>query len=146
MQKSKCDFRVKRVKFLGYELRETGIEASSDKVESILEIGQPKNVTELKSFLGMVNYHSKFIKGYKNIVKPLYNLLKAGKKWQWTQECKRAFSEAKNCFSSRKVLMPYDTQLPGKLTVDALPYGVGAVFPASLTKALCVRSHLHREF
>lgn len=60
----KCFFAREKVQFLGYELDENGIYVAPEKGRVIMEIKPPSNVTELRSFLGLVNYYAKFIKNY----------------------------------------------------------------------------------
>ncbi|XP_043478167.1 uncharacterized protein K02A2.6-like [Leptopilina heterotoma] len=125
--RDKCEFAKDNVKFLGYELGKKGISASQDKVKAILKIKEPTNVTELQSFIGIMNYYSKFIRNYASMMYPLYKLLKKDQKWNWDRESDRAFQSAKKSLMSSEVLMPYDTRLPVKITTDASPYGLGAV-------------------
>ena len=54
------------------------IEMDKDKVRVILEWGQPQNVTDVQSFLGLTNYYRKFVEGYSRIAEPLTNITKKG--------------------------------------------------------------------
>ena len=81
---------------------------------------EPKNVQELRSFLGLVNY-GKFIRTTLN------SLLCKDAPWEWMQQCQQSFDLAKETLTSSKVLMHYDSALPIRLIGDALAYGVGAV-------------------
>lgn len=85
LEKSKCELSKDRIVFLGYELSSEGIKVSDNKVEAIKEIPRPMKVKELQVFLGSVNYHAKFIRGFSEILSPLYKLLKKGVKWEWSQ-------------------------------------------------------------
>ena len=64
LSKHKCAFAQDSIEFLVFELSDKGIRASNRKVDAIVNIKKPENVTQLKSFLGMINYYSKFIKNY----------------------------------------------------------------------------------
>jgi len=88
---------------------------------------KPNNVGELKSFLGIINYYSQFIKNYAKLIEPLYELLRKNKRWHWNKEQKIAFLNAKKCLASREILTHYDTERPVKITCDASPVGLGAV-------------------
>ena len=79
------------------------------KVEAILQAPTPRNVTELRSFLWMINYYGKFIPNLSSINHPLTNLLRAGQKWKWTKQCAKAFQEAKERLSTAEVLAHYDS-------------------------------------
>lgn len=57
----KCEFLVEKVAYLGHEISERGLSPSEEKVRAIVKVPTPKDVTQLKSYLGMVNYYSKFV-------------------------------------------------------------------------------------
>jgi hypothetical protein len=64
---SKCEFWLKRVTFLGHVISADGILVDPQKVEAVLKWERPTNVTEIYSFLGLVGYYMKFIKGFYTI-------------------------------------------------------------------------------
>ena len=96
-------------------------------MEAITRALSPKNVTELRSFLGMVNYYGKFLHNLSTQLHPLHALLKHGTKWHWSDECDRAFKQVKRKLSEAPVLMHYNPELPIRLAGDASNYGIGAV-------------------
>ena len=75
----------------------------------------------------MLNYYSKFIEDFSSKVHPLYQLLSSKTEWFWSKECEISFLWAKEVLSSEQVLVHYDPQKPLILSVDASPYGIGAV-------------------
>ena len=87
----------------------------------------PKNQQELRSFLGLVQYYRKFIPNLSTLVHPLNELLKAGKSWRWTPDCKSAFTAAKEKLSQAPILAHFDPAVPLRLAGDASAYGIGAV-------------------
>lgn len=87
----KCSFAEERVHFLGYQLDRNGVHIAPEKVRAIKGIMKPTNVTELKSFLGIINYYSKFIKSYSTIAAPLFHLLRKNVKYKWSTDCDKAF-------------------------------------------------------
>ena len=86
----------------------------------------PKNISELRSFLGLLNYYRKFLPNVATILKPLNELLQVNRKWKWASECTAAFQEAKELLTTSNVLVHYDTTLPIRMAADASAYG-GAV-------------------
>ena len=92
-----------------------------------MDAPRPRNVQELRSFLGLLNYYGKFIRNLSSILHPLNNLLRAKQPWCWTEACNRAFQEAKHQLSSAPVLVHYDPELPIRVAGDASAYGIGAV-------------------
>ena len=124
---AKCQFYKDNVEYLGHNLSSEGIRPLSNKVDGILNAPTPTNVSELKSFLFMLNYYGKFLPNLSIEMKPLYNLLHQDVNWNWSKECKKAFEMAKRMISGDNVLVHYNTQLPLILGVDASHYGLGAV-------------------
>ena len=115
------------VENLGHLIDAEGLHATSSKLEAVMQAPAPRNVQELRSFLGLLNYYGKFIPNLATILHPLNNLLQHGQKWKWTTECHKAFQLAKDTLTSSSVLTHYDPTLPTKLAADASAYGVGAV-------------------
>ena len=127
LKSSKCVFLVDEIKYLGYILSKDGIKADPGKIEAILGISKPSNVTELRSFLGFVNFYGKFIKNLSDKLYPLYDLLKKDKQWHWTDDCQKAFFRIKKILISTEILAHYDPTKPLFLTCDASARGVGGV-------------------
>ena len=127
LKKGKCYFMQQSGEYLGYKIDSVGLHATQDKVEAIASAPQPKDVGQLRSFLGLVNYYGKFLKNLATTAKPLYNLLQWNVKWKWTSDCEAAFCTLKEQLMSTTVLVHYDATLPLTLACDASSYGVGAV-------------------
>ena len=127
LKKTKCNFMAKSVEYLGHQVDRHGIRALPDKVEAITKAPPPKNVQELRSFLGLLNYYGKFVRNLSSILHPLNQLLKDQQKWEWSKECAQAFQMAKDQLVSASVLTHYDPKLPIAMAADASAYGIGAV-------------------
>ncbi|XP_048854231.1 uncharacterized protein K02A2.6-like [Brienomyrus brachyistius] len=127
LKREKCLFFQESVEYLGHIIDATGLHKSPEKVRAIVEAPAPGDVSQLRSFLGMLNYYGRFIPDLATVLKPLNELLNKEKKWQWTSACESAFQEAKTRLVSQEVLTHYNPELPLRLACDASPYGVGAV-------------------
>ena len=127
LNKEKCAFMLPRVEYLGHVIDESGLHPTKEKVKAIQETPQPHNVTELRSFLGIINYYSKFLPNLSVTLSPLYHLLKKGVKWQWNEQHTTAFAKAKSALQDDSLLVHYDSTRPLVVACDALPYGLGAV-------------------
>lgn len=127
LKREKCSILTNEIEFLGYKINANGILPSEKKINAIDKLAKPTNVKELQIFIGMINYYSKFIKNYADIMEPLYALLRKDNCWDWSQKCNQAFNLAKQKLMSSEILVQYDTNLPLKITCDASPNGVGAV-------------------
>ena len=71
---SKCEFWLKEVVFLGHVISAQGILVDPRKVEVVLKWERPKNVTEIRSFLGLAGYYRRFIEGFSTIAIPMTRL------------------------------------------------------------------------
>ena len=127
LKREKCQFLMSAVEYLGHQIDASGIHTMPDKIDAVVNAPPPQNVSELCSFLGLVNYYGKFVPNLSTLLHPLNHLLKADVKWRWTPACSQAFSRAKAELASARVLTHYDPQLPLNMAADASAYGVGAV-------------------
>ena len=112
---------------LGHLIDSEGIHPTSDKLQGILDAPGPKNVSELRSYLGMVNYYNKFIPNASARLKPLYDILHKDQRWSWNTAQQDSFDLSKKLLSSNRVLVHYDPCRPLYLECDASPYGLGVV-------------------
>lgn len=94
---------------------------------------RPRNITEVSSFLGMINYYGRFISNLSSILYSLNNLLHKNTAFRWSKDCETSFQAAKKAFRSSKCLV-FDPKLPLTLATDASPYGVGAVLSHYLSR------------
>jgi len=127
VKKEKCAFAVSHVDYLGHSISGNGIRPNNDKVKAIQAVATPRNVSELKSFLGAVTFYHKFLPNFATICCPLYQLTRTGVKWVWTRQCTKAMNTIKSMLASDLVLAHYDPTLSLKVASDASPHGVGAV-------------------
>ena len=127
LKKSKCLLMSPEVEYLGHKISSEGLHPTPEKVKAIQEAPKPQSVTELKSFLGLLSYYSKFLPNMSTTLAPLYSLLQKNRKWEWRREQQQAFESAKALLQSDALLVHYDPQKPLMLACDASPYGLGAV-------------------
>ncbi len=84
-------------------------------------------MTELRSFIGLVNYYAKFLPDLATMLAPLYSLFQRKSRWAWGRAQDQAFSRVKELLLSSDVLVHFGSTLPLILACDASPYGVGVV-------------------
>jgi len=60
----KCVWKAKKIEFLGVIIGPNNIEMEKEKVDRVLSWSQPKNVKDVRKFLGLVNYYRRFIKDF----------------------------------------------------------------------------------
>ena len=87
LKPSKCHFGQTKVSYLGHVITPEGLQPDPAKVKVVQEYPVPKTVKDVRAFLGLTNYYSKFIKGCAQIASPLHELTKKGTKFVWTDAC-----------------------------------------------------------
>ena len=127
VKKPKCQFAQSSVTYLGHVIDVDGVHPTSEKVEAIMNAPSPKNVDELRAWLGMLNYYGRFLNNLSTMLQPLNNLLKKEVAWEWSSECEAAFKSSKEALSSSRLLVHFDSRKPIVLACDASQYGLGAV-------------------
>ena len=88
---SKCEFWLEKVAFLGHVLTADGVAVDPAKIEAISEWKQPRNVTDIISFLGLAGYYRRFIENFSKIAKPMTELLRNGVPFVWSEKCEASF-------------------------------------------------------
>ena len=134
--KEKCAFFTTSTSFLGHVINGDGIKMMNDKVEAVLAWNNPKNVQELRMFLGLTGYYRKFVKGYSEITSPLSELLKEVVPWEWGSKEQKAFDQLKQIFTTDPVLILPKPELPYTITTDASGFAIGAVLQQDHGKGL----------
>uniref|UniRef100_W6NRI4 RNA-directed DNA polymerase n=1 Tax=Haemonchus contortus TaxID=6289 RepID=W6NRI4_HAECO len=123
----KCTFSRPEIQYLGFILDRNGRRPNPEKIKAIKNMDEPKNIVQLRSFLGMITYYSAFVPTMKTLRGPLDALLKKDVKWRWTSKEHEAFEKLKAALSSDANLAHYDPQQKIVVAADACDYGVGCV-------------------
>lgn len=127
LQPSKCAFLQKEVAYLGHRISEDGVRPSVEKLQAVKQFPTPKNVREVREFLGLAGYYRRFIDSYSRISKPLTNLLKKDHGFDWDKDQERAFTTLRDALCKEPVLAYPNFDLEFNVTTDASGYAVGAV-------------------
>ena len=123
---SKCRFAEPTVEYLGHTLSKDGIQMGR-QVDAVAKMPAPTNVSTLKSFLGSVQFYSKFIPNLSTISEPLTGLTRKETDWQWTSREESSFQGLKSLLSKDVLLAHYDKTLPIGISCDASEVGIGVV-------------------
>src|SRR3954464_10798472 len=124
---SKCDFWLDKVNFLGHDISAEGIAVDPDRVHAIQEWAPPRNVTQLRSFLGLASYCRSFVENFSKIARPMTELLCKGKRFSWSPACQSSFEELKRRLTPAPILTPPDESQPFQVFCDASLNGLGGV-------------------
>lgn len=140
-KKSKCSFFEKSVKFLGHVISGEGVSVDPSKLDTILNWPEPKDSSDVRSFLGLGNHFKRFIQGYSKLTAPLVNLTESSVKFNFAKEAaQRAFKQLKFCLTKAPVLSLPAVDQPLDMICDASGFGVGAVLKQN-NKAVAKFSH-----
>lgn len=104
VNRKKCVYGRMEVAYLGHVISEQGIAVDTDKVKAIREWEEPRNLKELRGFLGLTRYYRKYVKHYAQIAQPLIDQLKKDS-FGWTLEATTAFDQLKNALVQPPVLV-----------------------------------------
>ncbi|MBM3939179.1 MAG: hypothetical protein FJ333_11085, partial [Sphingomonadales bacterium] len=129
LNEDKCEFGKQGLEYLGHWVSASGIRPVESKVEAIKNFPAPQSVSSLQTFLGMINFYRRFLRGAAGILKPLTDALKGAKKGklEWTEEMTAAFCKIKDSLSSTTELAHPEVGAELRLAVDASNTHVGAV-------------------
>lgn len=100
----KCKFFKTEIVYLGHVISDGNLKPNEKKTEALLNAPKPKNVNELQSFLGLLNYYSKFIPNLSSELHPFYKLLQRNVGFEWSNECDLVFEKCKRLVASNKIL------------------------------------------
>jgi hypothetical protein len=123
----KCEFNQQEVKYLGHIINCEGRRPDPEKVAVVNDWPQPRNVHELRSFLGLTNYFRKYMQRYAKIAAPLHHLTKTDVPYVWDEKCETAFQELKRKLMSAPVLTLPDETKPFAVVGDASKIAGGAI-------------------
>jgi len=123
----KCVWKVQKIRFLGVVIGPNGIEIEKEKVNRVLSWPEPKNIKDVRKFLGFANYYRRFIKNFAQVVRPMNVLTRKDIKWQWKEEQQKAFDKLKRIFTTKPVLAALDLDKEFRVEADASNYATGGV-------------------
>lgn len=123
----KCTLFAREVEFLGHIISEEGIKTDPKKTTCVEKWPTPKNVNEVRAFVGLCSYYRRFIHKFSETAKPLHKLTEKNKSFVWTEECSKSFEELKQKLVEAPVLVHPDFNKSFILDVDASQHSIGAV-------------------
>jgi hypothetical protein len=127
LKRFKCVFAEQSLEYLGHIMSKDGVATKPSKVEAVQSWPVPRNVKQLRGFLGLTRYYRRFIQHYGVISRPLTQLLKKETIFQWTPQTQEAFELLKKALSTAPILGIPDFQKPSNIETHASDVGMSAV-------------------
>ena len=123
----KCEFEQSHIDFLGVRIENNQMKMEDAKIERVWDWAPPRNLKEVRWFLGFTGYYRYFIQGYSAIARPLLDLMKQATPWHWDEPQQRTFNTLRARMCTKPVLQQPDFEKVFYLQTNALAYGVGAI-------------------
>eukprot|EP00253_Pinus_taeda_P015625 PITA_15625 len=124
---SKCDFFKEEIQYLGHVITKEGIAVDPEKIKDIMDWPVPKDVTDVRSFMGLAGYYRRFVEGFSKVDFPITSLQKKGKSFQWTPNCQKSFEQLKHLLTTAPILCIADPNKDYVVCTDASKEGLGGV-------------------
>ena len=132
----KCEFLKDKVDYIGFEVSVDGVNASPEKVQTILDWPHPQTMHDIRLFLGLASYYQKFIWEFSQIAKPLTNLTREKMAWCWGDAKQNSFMALKVAMATTPVLRLPDFEKQFVVTTDASDVAVGEVLEQDFGSSL----------
>ena len=126
VKREKCSLAKEEVRYLGHIICVGEVKADPEKIEAMRSWLPPKNIKELRGFLGLTGYYRRFVAGYGQIARPLTELLKKGG-FTWHSEANEAFERLKQVMVEAPVLALPDFDQEFVVECDTSKFGIGVV-------------------
>ena len=117
----------KSVEYLEHKLDASGLHPTTAKIKAVVDAPTQKNLSELKSYLWLLNYYGRFLPNLSTMIHPLNQLQRKGQRWIWLAACKKAFESSKKALIESSVLVRYDSNKLLQLDCDAMLFGLERV-------------------
>ena len=140
VNKTKCEFRLPKLTFFGQDFNKDGVSSGEKKIGAVTSARPPKNRSEIRSFLALVQYSAKFLPDLAQISEPLRMLTRKNVDFKWELDQQMAFDKLKQLVTDSKTLAYFKNDCRTRVVADAGPTGIGAVLTQSHGESWCLES------
>src|SRR6202008_1707798 len=116
------------VEYLGLIISEGELRMDPVKLKAIKDWPHPRTIKDIQKFLGFCNFYRRFVQDYSTLARPLFDLTKKTRSWDWTTTCENAFRALQDTLTTSPVLALPDYDRPFTLITDASDYATGAIW------------------
>ena len=127
LKPKKCCLARDEVVFLGHKVGKSGVEPDPANIEKVRHWPRPQKTEELRSFLGLAGYYSRFVPNYSDLVRPIREAAEKKGAVEWTEELVESFESTKMKLTSAPILALPTCKGEFKVATDASNTAVGAV-------------------
>ena len=127
LRPEKCEFERTEVEYLGLIIRPGEVMMDPIKVHAVTNWPNPRNLRDLRGFLGFANFYRRFIQNFSRLARPLNDLTKKDVPWIWGAAQQQAFNLLKNSFTLQPILAMWEPGRPTQIEVDASGYATSGV-------------------
>ena len=120
-------FFVPEIEYLGYIFNQLGTMPRPDYIQKVIDFKKPQNTTDVKSFLAIINYISRYVYDFARIAHPIQEMVQKGRKWNWGHAQQEAFEQIKERVSNVKLLAHPTPDGEFLVQTDSSQYAIGAV-------------------
>ena len=114
----KCQFRLPKLTFFGHKLSAQGVAPSEEKIAAVVNARPLQNVSEVRSFVQLVQYSAKFIPDFAQIAEPLRRMLRKGQSFVWESEQQEAFDKLKMMITTVEALAYFRNDCKTRIVAD----------------------------
>eukprot|EP00253_Pinus_taeda_P033631 PITA_33631 len=124
---SKCEFFKEQIQYFGHIITKDGIVVDPKMIRTIMECPVPKDVADIRSFMGLASYYRRFVEGFSKVAYPITSLHKKRRTSRWTPECQRSFEKLKYLLTSAPILSIANPSKDYVVCIDASKEGLGGL-------------------
>jgi len=130
----KCEFHQKQIEYLGLVILENKVEMDPVKVAGVHNWPTLENQTDIQAFIGFVNFYHHFIQDFSTIARPLFDLTRSDKAWNWNAKEQEAFERLKTAVTTAPVLVSPQDSEPFCIEADSSDFAFGAILSQQLPR------------
>ena len=127
LKPEKCKYACKQVEYLGHVISSSGLKPNHKLTAAVCDFPTPRNVKEVRRFLGLTSYYRKFIPGFARVAEPLHRLTRKDVEFSWTTDCQISFDTLKKKLTEAPLLAYPSFDRDFVLETDASIHGLGAI-------------------
>jgi len=132
LRPEKCEFHWKWIEYLGLVISENKVKMDPVKVTGVCDWPTPENRTDVQAFIGFVNFYRRFIQDFSTIARPLFDLTRSDKAWNWDTKEQEAFECLKTAVTTAPVLVSPQDSEPFRIKADSSDFASGAILSQQL--------------